>query len=70
MPDSLTSAGAGIVVSVQGAVVDTSFTDGILPPIDTALIVEWDRPDPLYLEVTAMWTSRPCAPSRCTRRPA
>jgi F-type H+-transporting ATPase subunit beta len=51
MPDSLPKTGAGIVVSVQGAVVDVAFADCILPPIDTALIVEWDRPEPLYLEV-------------------
>ena len=41
----------GIVVSVRGAVVDVSFIGGVLPPINTALIVEWDRSEPLVLEV-------------------
>jgi len=40
----------GIVASVRGAV-DIDFADGALPPIDTALIVDWDRPEPLVLEV-------------------
>ena len=29
----------------------SSFEGEVLPPIDTALIVEWDRPEPLVLEV-------------------
>ena len=41
----------GTVVSVRGAVVDVTFDDQTLPPINTALIVDWDRPDPLILEV-------------------
>ena len=41
----------GIVASVRGAVVDVDFADGALPPIDTALLVDWDRPEPLVLEV-------------------
>jgi F-type H+-transporting ATPase subunit beta len=41
----------GTVVSVRGAVVDVSFGSDALPPINTALIVEWDRPEPLTLEV-------------------
>jgi len=41
----------GLVVSVRGAVVDVCFEDGTLPPVNTALIVEWDRPEPLVLEV-------------------
>ncbi len=40
----------GTIVSVRGAVVDVRF-DGELPAIDTALIVAWDRPEPLVLEV-------------------
>jgi F-type H+-transporting ATPase subunit beta len=43
-------ASAGMVVSVRGAVVDVSF-EGVLPPINTALVVEWDRSEPLVLEV-------------------
>jgi F-type H+-transporting ATPase subunit beta len=46
-----TVASRGTVLSVRGAVVDVSFSDGWLPPINTALIVEWDRPEPLVLEV-------------------
>ena len=41
---------AGIVASVRGAVVDVDFAAG-LPSIDTALMVEWDQPTPLVLEV-------------------
>ena len=41
----------GTVTSVRGAVVDVSFVDCMLPPINTALVVEWDRPEPLMLEV-------------------
>ncbi len=44
-------ASAGRVVSVRGVVVDVSFADGILPDINTALVVEWDRPQSLTLEV-------------------
>ncbi len=41
----------GKVISVRGAVVDVSFDGGELPPINTALAVEWDRPESLTLEV-------------------
>jgi len=56
MPDALVAAAApspatGAVTAVQGAVVDVRFDRGALPPIDTALIVEWDRSDLLHLEV-------------------
>ncbi len=54
----------GSIVSVQGAVVDVRFASGILPPIDTALVVEWDRPQPLVLEVHGLvdpWTVRTIA---------
>src|SRR5471030_2247654 len=44
-------ASLGTVVSVRGAVVDVSFDGELLPPINTALVVEWDRPEPLVLEV-------------------
>ena len=46
-------ASQGKVVSVRGVVVDVSFADGNLPEINTALVVEWDRPEPLILEVHA-----------------
>lgn len=42
---------SGTVVSVRGAVVDVGFEGQVLPPINSALIVEWDRPEPLFLEV-------------------
>jgi F-type H+-transporting ATPase subunit beta len=41
----------GSVISVRGAVVEVRFDSGDLPPIDTALVVAWDRPEPLMLEV-------------------
>src|SRR5271170_2890274 len=44
-------ASTGIVVAVRGAVVDVSFAAPALPPINTALIVQWGRPEPLILEV-------------------
>ena len=40
-----------MVVSVRGAVVDVSFDGQALPAINTALVVEWDRSEPLVLEV-------------------
>lgn len=43
----------GIVTAVHGGVVDVEFAEGLLPDIDEALIVEWDRPQPLVLEVHA-----------------
>lgn len=36
--------------SVRGAVVDVAFDEGVLPRINTALAVEWDRPESLVLE--------------------
>ena len=41
----------GVVHAVRGAVVDVVFTESVLPPINAALIVAWDRPAPLLLEV-------------------
>ena len=41
----------GTVISVRGAVVDVGFKGQTLPPINTALAVQWDRPEPLVLEV-------------------
>ena len=46
-----TVASVGVVVSVRGAVVDVRFNGQVLPPINSALVVEWDRPEPLVLEV-------------------
>ena len=42
----------GQVVAVRGAVVDVAF-DGALPPVDSALVIEWDRPERLVVEVQA-----------------
>ncbi len=42
---------AGRVKAVRGAVVDVVFDAGSLPPIEEALIVEWDRAQPLLVEV-------------------
>ena len=41
----------GVVTSVRGAVVDVAFDGSTLPAINSALVVEWDRPEPLVLEV-------------------
>jgi F-type H+-transporting ATPase subunit beta len=41
----------GVVYAVKGAVVDAVFADAELPAINSALVVEWDRPGPLILEV-------------------
>jgi F-type H+-transporting ATPase subunit beta len=49
-PDTQTSPD-GIVLAVRGAVVDVVFSEIELPRINSALVVEWDRPSPLILEV-------------------
>jgi F-type H+-transporting ATPase subunit beta len=41
----------GVVHAVRGAVVDVVFAELDLPPIDTAMVVQWDRPTDLILEV-------------------
>jgi F-type H+/Na+-transporting ATPase subunit beta len=43
----------GTVLAVRGAVVDVGFDRGELPRIDEALVVKWDRPGTLILEVQA-----------------
>ncbi|MGY2736577.1 F0F1 ATP synthase subunit beta [Sphingomonas sp. UYP23] len=50
-PSPTPKAPDGIVIAVRGAVVDVSFAGAELPAIDTALIVDWDRPETLVLEV-------------------
>jgi len=42
---------AGRVHAVRGAVVDVRYGAGNLPALNEALLVEWDRPGPLMLEV-------------------
>jgi F-type H+-transporting ATPase subunit beta len=44
-------ASQGKVLSVRGAVVDVAFEAAPLPPINTALRVDWDKAEPLVLEV-------------------
>ncbi|NBB98069.1 MAG: F0F1 ATP synthase subunit beta [Alphaproteobacteria bacterium] len=41
----------GLVHAVRGAVVDVRYGGGELPALNEALIVEWDQPDALILEV-------------------
>jgi F-type H+-transporting ATPase subunit beta len=41
------------VLAVRGAVVDVAFDGGDLPRIEEALIVEWDRPGAILVEVQA-----------------
>jgi F-type H+/Na+-transporting ATPase subunit beta len=43
----------GKVVAVRGAVVDVVFEGGELPHLQEALVVEWDQPGALLLEVQA-----------------
>jgi hypothetical protein len=45
---------SGIVISVRGAVVDVAFDDQALPPIDSALLVDWDRGEPLKSHVDSL----------------
>jgi F-type H+-transporting ATPase subunit beta len=45
------SAPQGRVVAVRGAVIDVRFDQGALPAIHTALEIDWDRGEPLVLEV-------------------
>ncbi len=52
--DELSTEGTharGVVAAVRGAVVDVIFPQGTLPPINSALVVDWDRPGSLDLEV-------------------
>ncbi len=41
----------GRVVAVSGSVVDIAFEPGCLPPVNTALEIEWDGPHRLIVEV-------------------
>ncbi len=43
----------GEVVAVRGAVIDIAFKGGDLPKLNDALVIEWDRSDPLVVEVEA-----------------
>ncbi len=43
----------GKVIAVRGAVVDVAFHGEELPRLEEALVVEWDQPGPLTLEVQA-----------------
>ncbi len=44
---------SGVVVAVHGAVIDVAFDSGPLPRLEEALVVQWDQPDTLILEVQA-----------------
>ena len=50
-PGVSTASPDGVVHAVRGAVVDVVFAGAELPQINSALVVEWDRPTPLILEV-------------------
>ena len=43
----------GKVIAVRGAVVDVAFEPAELPRLDEALVVEWDQPETLIIEVQA-----------------
>jgi F-type H+/Na+-transporting ATPase subunit beta len=43
----------GKVLAIRGAVVDVAFEGGELPRLEEALIVEWDQPGTLIVEVQA-----------------
>jgi F-type H+-transporting ATPase subunit beta len=43
----------GSILAVRGAVVDVAFDAADLPKIDEALVIEWDRPESLTVEVQA-----------------
>ena len=45
------AAATGLVVRVRGSVLDVEFSDGALPFLDEALIVNWDGAYPLLIEV-------------------
>jgi F-type H+/Na+-transporting ATPase subunit beta len=45
------NGGLGHVTSVSGSVVDVAFPAGTLPAINTALVLEWDGPHRLIVEV-------------------
>jgi len=47
------SKAPGRVVAVHGAVIDVAFDERELPKINDALVIEWDRPEPLIAEVQA-----------------
>ena len=43
----------GTILAVRGAVVDVTFEGGRLPQLEEALIIEWDQPGVLIVEVQA-----------------
>ncbi len=49
----VTETPVGRVVAVRGAVVDVAFDATELPRLDEALVVEWDQPETLIIEVQA-----------------
>lgn len=67
-----TSTGTGFVLAVRGAVVDVAFDTPPLPKLDEALVVGWDGPGPLIVEVQAHLDERtstsPAASATTDRR--
>ncbi|MCW3476418.1 F0F1 ATP synthase subunit beta [Limobrevibacterium gyesilva] len=53
-----TVTGPGVVTAVRGAVLDLRFAGGVLPEINEALRVEWDRPGTLTAEVQSHLDAR------------
>jgi F-type H+-transporting ATPase subunit beta len=47
------AAPSGNIIAVRGAVVDIEYQSGTLPAINDALVVDWDRPEELIVEVQA-----------------
>jgi F-type H+/Na+-transporting ATPase subunit beta len=43
----------GTVIAARGAVIDVAFEVGELPGLNEALVVHWDRPEALVIEVQA-----------------
>jgi F-type H+-transporting ATPase subunit beta len=50
---TLSTQPSGKVLAVRGAVIDVAFDGTELPKLDDALVVEWDQPETLIIEVQA-----------------
>ncbi len=49
----ISNEGTGTVIAVRGPVIDVQIDAGPLPAINDSLIIEWDRPEALVVEVLA-----------------
>lgn len=56
---------SGVVTTVRSGVIDAEFAKPLLPDINGALTVEWDRPEPLMAEVHAISMNTVFVDSRC-----